>query len=169
MADNVTLNTGTGGDVIAADDVGGAKHQRVKLEWGADGTVNEVDDAAGKRVPVDLAPKTAGGCSTFHLVAAGSTNANNIKASAGQVYGITIFNNAVYPIYVKLHNTAGAPTPGSGVVRTFGVQGGTAFKYEQAMGIAFATGIALSIVKGLADADATAVVAADCVVDVEYK
>ena len=41
MADNVTLNAGTGGDVLAADDVGGAKYQRVKVVWGADGVVNE--------------------------------------------------------------------------------------------------------------------------------
>ena len=34
MADNTTLNTGTGGDVIATDDIGGVKHQLVKLEYG---------------------------------------------------------------------------------------------------------------------------------------
>lgn len=50
MADNSTLPAT--GDVVAADDISGVKHQRVKLEWGADGTVNEVDDASGKRVPV---------------------------------------------------------------------------------------------------------------------
>jgi len=34
MADNVTLNTGSGGDTIAADDIGGVKHQLVKVEFG---------------------------------------------------------------------------------------------------------------------------------------
>lgn len=53
MADNITLNAGAGGDTIAADDVGGAKYQRVKLIWGADGTVNETTDTSGKRIPVD--------------------------------------------------------------------------------------------------------------------
>lgn len=38
MADNTTLNAGSGGDVIATDDIGGVKHQQVKIEWGADGT-----------------------------------------------------------------------------------------------------------------------------------
>jgi len=37
MADNTTLNPGAGGDVIAADDVGGVKYQVVKLDMGGDG------------------------------------------------------------------------------------------------------------------------------------
>lgn len=52
MVDNVTLNSGSGGDTIAADDVGGAKHQRVKVEWGPDGTINETDAASGKALPI---------------------------------------------------------------------------------------------------------------------
>jgi hypothetical protein len=36
--DNTTLNPGTAGDVIASDDIGGVKFQRVKLIHGADGT-----------------------------------------------------------------------------------------------------------------------------------
>lgn len=39
MADNTTLNTMTGGDVIASDDVGGVKYQRVKLVTGDDGAI----------------------------------------------------------------------------------------------------------------------------------
>lgn len=45
MADNVLLNSGSGGDTIAADDVGGAKHQYVKVEFGADGTATKVSAA----------------------------------------------------------------------------------------------------------------------------
>jgi hypothetical protein len=45
MADNTELNPGTGGDVIASDDIGGVKHQRVKVSLGADGTA--VDAVAG--------------------------------------------------------------------------------------------------------------------------
>jgi hypothetical protein len=36
--DNTTLNVGTAGDVIATDDIGGVKFQRVKLIHGPDGT-----------------------------------------------------------------------------------------------------------------------------------
>lgn len=45
MADNTTLNAGTGGDVIATDDIGGVKHQQVKVEWGVDGTATPVSAA----------------------------------------------------------------------------------------------------------------------------
>lgn len=37
MSDNVTLNPGTGGDVVATDDVAGTHFQRVKLDLGGDG------------------------------------------------------------------------------------------------------------------------------------
>lgn len=42
MADNTTLNAGSGGDVIATDDIGGVKYQRVKLDFGADGSATDV-------------------------------------------------------------------------------------------------------------------------------
>jgi hypothetical protein len=44
MADNTTLNLGTGGDVIASDDISGVKHQRVKVEFGADGAASDVSN-----------------------------------------------------------------------------------------------------------------------------
>lgn len=47
MADNVVLNAGTGGDTVAADDVGGAKYQRVKLSLGADGTAADAPVGGG--------------------------------------------------------------------------------------------------------------------------
>lgn len=42
MADNTTLNPGTGGDVIASDDISGVKHQRIKIEYGEDGSATDV-------------------------------------------------------------------------------------------------------------------------------
>lgn len=47
MADNVVLNAGVGGDTVAADDVGGAKYQRVKLSLGADGTAADAPVGGG--------------------------------------------------------------------------------------------------------------------------
>lgn len=51
MADNVTMNPGTGGDTAAADDIGGVKFQRVKMVLGADG-VNDGDVSASNPLPV---------------------------------------------------------------------------------------------------------------------
>jgi|ERR1035437_4298871 hypothetical protein len=113
--------------------------------------------------------RVCGGCSAYHVVSAGSTNLANIKASAGRVTGWSIFNNANYPVYVKFHNTASTPTAGSGVGYTIGVQSGTHINFDDDDGIAFSTGIGISIVQGIADADTTAVLASDCVVNVNYK
>ena len=47
MADNTTLNAGTGGDVIASDDIAGVKYQRVKLSVGADGAAADAASGGG--------------------------------------------------------------------------------------------------------------------------
>ena len=53
MADNTTLNSGSGGDTIASDDIGGVKHQRVKLSVGADGSASDA-------IPVSAGLDTTG-------------------------------------------------------------------------------------------------------------
>lgn len=53
MTDNTTLNTGTGGDVIATDDIGGVKYQRVKVTYGDDGAAT--DTSATNPLPVLVA------------------------------------------------------------------------------------------------------------------
>jgi len=52
MADNTTLNQATSsGDVIATDDISGVKHQRVKIQYGADGSATDVSDS--NPLPID--------------------------------------------------------------------------------------------------------------------
>lgn len=117
-------------------------------------------------------PATTGGLSTFHLVGAATNNATNVKASAGQVYSITAFNLSASPRYLKFHNTAGTPTAGSGVVRTVLIPGNTAGAgavINIDKGLAFSTGIGISIVTGIADSDTTAIGASEVVVDIGYK
>ena len=114
-------------------------------------------------------PATSGGLSNYHAVAAASDNAANVKASAGQLYSVTVYNNAAYSVYVKFHNTAGTPTAGAGVVRTVGVPAGGGNNWSSDIGVAFGTGIGITIVKDITDAGTTAVALSDCVVDVQYK
>ena len=45
MADNVAITPGTGA-TIAADDIGGALHQRIKLTWGVDGSATDASASA---------------------------------------------------------------------------------------------------------------------------
>lgn len=51
MADDITLNTMTGGDVVGADEISSVKYQRVKMIIGANGT-NDGDVSDTNRLPV---------------------------------------------------------------------------------------------------------------------
>lgn len=57
MADNTTLNLGSGGDVIATDDISGVKYQRVKVSVGADGSA--ADASLTAPLPVRLSDGSA--------------------------------------------------------------------------------------------------------------
>lgn len=46
MADNVELDAGSGGAVLAADEIAGVVHQRVKVQFGADGSATDASPAA---------------------------------------------------------------------------------------------------------------------------
>lgn len=106
----------------------------------------------------------------YHTIAAASNNAANIKASAGWWHVISVFNNAGYPVFVKLYNKATTPAPASDTpIRTFGVQAGMQRDIVIPGGVAFSTGLGIAIVKGIADNDNTSVAASDCAVDVCYR
>ena len=53
MADNVLLNSGSGGETMATDDDGTAHHQYMKVEFGADNTQTKVTASAGLPVTPD--------------------------------------------------------------------------------------------------------------------
>jgi hypothetical protein len=118
---------------------------------------------------VGLVPQTTGGYSTFHLVSAATTNATNIKASAGQVFGWYVYNSNAAARKLVFHNSAGTPTAGAGVFFAIVLPPGSAANVFNDTGIAFGTGIAISTVTGLTDADATAVGASDLNIDIFYK
>lgn len=120
-------------------------------------------------VAVAIAPAIHGGVSNYHKVALGTNNAAVIKNSAGQVYGVKAFNNTTYPVFVKLYDKATTPNPAVDVpVKTIGLQAGLGVADEIGFGIPFTNGIGIAIVLGISDTDNNAVVANDCVVDVEY-
>jgi hypothetical protein len=107
-------------------------------------------------VGIQARANATGAASIHHFVAAATTNALNIKASAGRVLGWAFGNTTAVWQYVKLHNTAGAPTAGAGVVQTIAIPPGGVNVQNIPAGIGFATGIARTCVTGSADADATA-------------
>lgn len=101
MADNTTLNAGSGGDVIATDDIGGVKHQQVKIEWGTDGTATPVASGAsaipiqdgGNSITIDgtvsvsgqITAGTAGTASTDVVSVQGITGMTAVKVDGSAV------------------------------------------------------------------------------------
>ena len=59
--DNITLNAGSGGATLATEDVGTVHHQKVKVEFGADGVATLVDGTTGLPTdPLDRALRDMG-------------------------------------------------------------------------------------------------------------
>jgi hypothetical protein len=126
---------------------------------------------SGAASTISLIPHTTGGLTTKHFVAAATDNATNVKSSAGQLYNIHVYNNAAYPVYLKLYNASSSPTgcAATNLAKVVGVQAGTEFTLNSEEGFAFATGIGYCLTKGITDADDTAVLLSDATVDVAYN
>lgn len=120
-------------------------------------------------VGLQVRANATGAASTSHLISAATTNTGNVKASAGRLLGWSSVNTTGVFQYVKLHNTAGTPTAGAGVVQTIAIPPNGVNNCPPTLpGIAFTTGIGRSIVTGSADTDATATTAGSVVLDLFF-
>ncbi len=120
-------------------------------------------------INVEYFASTTGGLSMNRVVAAATTNATVVKASAGQLYAFQFTNVAAYAVFVKFYNKATAPTVGTDVpVLTVGVPAGGTVATSIAQGVAFSLGIGLAITKLAPDADVTALIAGDAIANVLY-
>ena len=108
------------------------------------------------------------GASRSHLISGASTNATNVKAGVGRLVGWSIHNTNAAIRCVKLHNTAGTPTAGSGVVQTISVPANGVRELTVEGGIPFSTGIAFTTVTETADAGTTAVGSGDLIIDLFF-
>lgn len=117
---------------------------------------------------VNVKPATTGGFTTFHLVSAATTNATNIKSSAGQVFGWYIYNSNAAARKVVFHNTSGTPTAGASVFFSLVIPPSSGANVFTETGIAFSSGIAITTVTGLADNDSAAVALNDLVMNIFY-
>lgn len=59
MADGIDVTGGSWTGTAAADEIGGVKHQRVKVQFGADGSATDVADASNAQLPVGGSGATA--------------------------------------------------------------------------------------------------------------
>jgi hypothetical protein len=112
--------------------------------------------------PVNATLHTAG--------SAASTNATSVKASAGQIFCLTLTNMAAAVKYFKLYNKASAPTVGTDVpVATIPIPATSSITIDfGAIGSRFTNGIAYAITNLMPDADTTAVAAGDVKVKLDY-
>jgi hypothetical protein len=113
MADNTTLNTGSGGDVIATDDIAGVKYQRVKLTLGADG-VNDGDVASGNALPVDGSGVTQPvSAAALPLPSGAATEATLLAIQGAQLpdgHNVTVDNASIAITAAALPLPTGAAT-----------------------------------------------------------
>jgi hypothetical protein len=171
MADNFTANAGSGGNVFAADDISSVFYPRVKISHGADGSATDTSSSAP--FPVQTFTGTTGGANAYKIISAATTNAANIKASTGQVYGIYLVNLNAAVRYLKLYNMTGSPTVGTSTPElTFAIPAsttGAGFVLTVPTGIAFTVGIAMALTTGVGDSDSTAVAANEIVGTILYK
>jgi phage baseplate assembly protein gpV len=101
---------------------------------------------------------------------AASTNATLVCPSPVKVLTLCGKNNAAYDVFLVLYDAATAPVPGTTPIRKkMVIPAGQAFVYEWATGLPFYTGFGYAFTKLVADADTTAVAAADVVAfNVDY-
>lgn len=115
-------------------------------------------------------PATSGGTSSYHKLSASSNNADVIKALPGQYYGMRGNSVAAYPVYVKLYNKATNPNPAVDTpIRVIEIQAGLPINDAVEFGLPFTVGIAVAIVKGIADNNNTSVASGDVSIEVDYK
>jgi len=106
----------------------------------------------------------------YHLVAAGTTNATNVKASAGKVHYISCSNVNAAVRYLKLYNTAAAPTVGTTVpTHTFLLPISGNFVLSCNPPIDFNVGISFALTTEATDSGNTAVTANEHVVNLGYS
>lgn len=116
-------------------------------------------------------PATSGGCSSYSKLSAGtSADEVSVKATPGQLYGIRVSNTNASARYLKIYNSATAPTLGAGTpVRRIKVAGNSERDIVFPVGLEMTTGIAFALTTGAADSDANRVAANEIIVELEYK
>lgn len=112
---------------------------------------------------------TSGGLTETSIVTTAAAIVGSLKGSAGQIYKLEVANNSASWVYVKLYNSATAPTAGAGTPqRRIGVPPNSVLLTTSDIGGVYSTGIGYAIVGGAPDTDTTAV-AANILVNFHFK
>lgn len=132
MADNTILNLGIGGDTIASDDIAGVKHQRVKVEFGADGTASDVSLTNPLPVSIEYPALFRGMAGTFRIPgragtagqkilslhnATGSTVSVSVNKIVVDTVTTVIKAVTVLPPVVRVYKVTVLPTNGTALTK----------------------------------------------------
>jgi hypothetical protein len=170
MADNVAITAGSG-TTIATDDAGAGGHvQIIKLAVSTDGSATVIPATTDGLATVHR-PETTGGLTTFKSTDDLDETEEEVKSTAGQVYGYTFHNVATSFRYLKWYNaTAASVTVGStATLWKIGLPPSSAGHVFIPHGIAHSTAITVACTTGVADSDTAAPTANDVAVTVFYK
>lgn len=134
------------------------------------------ESVTGSNFPlVQSVPGDIGGCSTYELILAATTNATIVKATPGQLYGLHVSSIAsAVTICIKLYDLAVAPTVGTSTIKRrlvipAGGTPGDRWDLIFPTGIVFGTGIAFAATTEQTDVGTTAVAAISYILTLDYK
>lgn len=163
---SITSGSGT---TIYTDDTASGHVQVMKLAISTNGDATLIP-ATSDGIAVLLRTETTGGCSTFRSLDLDETE-EEVKASAGQLYGFWFNNTNASARYLKLYNaTAASTTVGTTTPQiTFRLPGDGDGWISMPHPIAFSTAICAAATTGLADNDTGAPSANDVLVNIFYK
>ena len=124
-------------------------------------------------LPVNKQPQTTGGLSVYHRVAVANGNEFVVKSSPGQVFGVSVFNRAATASKISFYNTSSLPTRGTtAILMAVNVPSGQSYVAFNDFGIAFSTGISVSVEDvgtNLQDTNVANVAVDEVTFDVFYK
>lgn len=122
---------------------------------------------------VAVPPTTQADTLQASAVLAASTNSTLVKNAPGTLFNVSVANNSGTIAYLKLYNSATAPTCGSGTpVARYIIPASTAgagSNIDVSVGAEYTTGIGYCVTAGIADSDTTAVAASSYIVNIVYK
>jgi len=100
----------SGGDTFASDDIAGVKHQRVKLEHGADGSATDVSAASplpvNQTAALPAGDNNIGNIDIESALPAGTNAIGKLAANSGVDIGdVTINNLTTTPVYTQSNIT----------------------------------------------------------------